>query len=202
MCKRFYILALILSVFFKTELKGQVYNSDNKFKGTVVFYQVIDGDTLPYVNLPELFVVEDFPFKHIGLTDSYWKLKRDVKRAYPFAKIAGLKLKQYNEVLSKLPNEAQKKRFLKIAEAELKKEFEGDLKKLTLKQGRILIKLVDRETGSTSYDLVKDLRGSFSAFMWQSLARLFGSNLKEKYDPQGEDKLIEEIVIKIEKGEL
>jgi hypothetical protein len=69
-----------------------------------------------------------------------------------------------------------------------------------MNQGRILIKLIDRETGNTSYDLVKQLRGSFSAFMWQSLARLFGSNLKSEYDPTGEDRLIEVAIKQIEAG--
>ena len=89
---------------------------------------------------------------------------------------------------------------LPLYSKKLQSEFEGELKKLTIKQGIILVKLIDRETGNTSYELVKQLRGSFSAFLWQSLARLFGSNLKLEYDPYGEDKLIEEIVVMIEQG--
>jgi len=84
----------------------------------------------------------------------------------------------------------------------LKRQFESDLKNLSISQGRILIKLIDRETGNTSYELVKDLRGGFQAFMWQSLARLFGSNLKDQYDAQNEDQLIESIILQIERGEL
>ena len=87
-------------------------------------------------------------------------------------------------------------------EADLKAEFEGELKKLTIKQGIILVKLIDRETGATSYDLIKSLRGSFSAFIWQSMARLFGSNLKLEYDPYGEDYMIEEIVQQLESGQI
>jgi len=82
----------------------------------------------------------------------------------------------------------------------LKKEFEGQLKQLTVKQGRILIKLIDRETGKTSYDLVKQLRGSFSAWMWQGLAKLFGSDLKSEYDAKGEDRMIEVAIAQIENG--
>lgn len=91
---------------------------------------------------------------------------------------------------------------MKQVEQELLVEFEDDLKQLTITQGRILIKLVDRETGSTSYELVKELRGTFSAFFWQTLARLFGSNLKSVYDPYGEDRLIEEIIFLIDRGQL
>ena len=183
---------------------SQVSKNDSlpKFKGTIVYTTIIDGDTIPYVTLKELVVIAERPSNKLFDFDRYGRLKRDVKKAYPYAKIAGKKLKQLNEVLAKLDNESKRKKYLKLAEDELKREFEGDLKKLTLRQGRILIKLIDRETGNSSYNLVKELRGSFSAFMWQSLARLFGSNLKEKYDPNGEDVLIEEIVLKIEKGEI
>ena len=89
---------------------------------------------------------------------------------------------------------------MKQVEKELLDEYEDDLKKLTITQGRILIKLVDRETGATSYELVKELRGSFSAFFWQAFARIFGSTLKAEYDPYGEDRLIEEIVLLIDNG--
>ena len=91
---------------------------------------------------------------------------------------------------------------MKQAEDELKAEFEGDLKKLSFKQGIILIKLVDRETGNTSYELVQELRGNFTAFFWQTFARLFGYNLKVKYDPLGDDKEIEDIVVMIENGQI
>jgi pyruvate dehydrogenase complex dehydrogenase (E1) component len=81
-------------------------------------------------------------------------------------------------------------------------EFEDDLTKLTITQGRLLIKLIDRETGNTSFDLVKELRGSFSAFFWQAIARLFGSNLKSTFDKDGEDKLIDQILVLIDNGQL
>ena len=85
---------------------------------------------------------------------------------------------------------------------ELKSDFERDLKQLTITQGRILIKLIDRETGNTSYALVKELRGSLQAFFWQGLARLFGTNLKTEFDAAGEDAAIESIVQQIERGQL
>ena len=89
---------------------------------------------------------------------------------------------------------------MKVAEKELQSQFGDELKKLSMNQGRILIKLIDRQTGNTSYDLVKQLRGSFSAFMWQGVARLFGSNLKSEYDGSGEDYLIEVAIKQIELG--
>ncbi len=80
------------------------------------------------------------------------------------------------------------------------KKFAPELKRLTIIQGRILIKLIDRETGNTTYELIKKLRGSFSAFMWQSIARLLGDNLKAEYNAKEDDKMIEDIIIRIENG--
>ena len=113
-----------------------------------------------------------------------------------------MQLKFINDSVAHISNERAKKKFIKKTEAELKDQFERDLKKLTVTQGRILIKLIDRETGSTSYALVKELRGGLQAFFWQGLARLFGSNLKSEYKADAEDQLIESIVQQIERGEL
>ena len=101
-----------------------------------------------------------------------------------------------------LKTDKQKKEYIKQVEKEIRNEFEGDLRNLTITQGRILIKLIDRETGNTSYDLVKELRGAFPAIFWQTLARVFGSNLKSRFDAEGEDKLLNEIVVMIENGQL
>ncbi len=93
--------------------------------------------------------------------------------------------------------------YLKKTEKELKEQFEEDLKNLTMNQGRILIRLIDRETGKTTYKVIKDYRGTFSAFVWQSFSLLWGNNLKWKYDPtKGEDMLIEEIIQQIQDGEV
>lgn len=111
-------------------------------------------------------------------------------------------LQDFDDTLRTIESKVKRKKYIKKVEKQLMAEFEGELKKLTIKQGIILIKLIDRETGNTSYDLVKELRGSFSAFLWQSLARLFGSNLKLQYDPNGRDAMIEEIVQLIENGQI
>ena len=124
-----------------------------------------------------------------GLKADYAKL---------IAKLAGEKLRGYEGELAAIDSERKKKKFYKKVEKELKAEFGDELTKLTISQGRILIKLIDRETGDTSYELVSELRGNFSAFFWQGLARIFGHNLKSNYDPEGEDRMIEEIVQRIE----
>jgi hypothetical protein len=97
-------------------------------------------------------------------------------------------------------SEKEQRKLYKRAEEELKAQFGEELKALTVTQGHILLKLVDRETGNPTYNIVKELRGTFVAFFWQNLSRLFGYNLKEKYDPQGKDYDIEMIVQRIENG--
>ena len=92
--------------------------------------------------------------------------------------------------------------YVKLAEAELRAEFEAEVKGLTMSQGKVLVKLIDRETGRSSYSLVKELRGGFNAVLWQGMAKLFGHDLKSRYDADGEDMMIEVIVQRIEKGEL
>ena len=99
-------------------------------------------------------------------------------------------------------NDKERKKIIKQAEKEINEEYGNDLRDLTFSQGKILIKLVYRETGSSSYELVAELRGKFRAFFWQAFARLWGFNLKNEYDPEGEDKEIEFIVQMIEAGQI
>ena len=91
---------------------------------------------------------------------------------------------------------------IKETENKIRTEFEEDVKRLTITQGRILIKLIDRETGNTTYQVLQNVKGNVSAVFWQAIARIFGSNLKSEYDPYGEDELIERIIVMIEAGQL
>ncbi|MEQ8623756.1 MAG: DUF4294 domain-containing protein [Vicingaceae bacterium] len=163
---------------------------------------VIDGDTIPLYRFDPVYIFATPTFKNKQEERRYGKLKRYVVKVYPYAKIAGEMLQYFDDTLATITSEYKRKKYIKSVEEQLMSEFEGELKKLTIKQGIILVKLIDRETGNTSYDLVKELRGSFSAFIWQGLARLFGSNLKLEYDPNGEDSAIEDIVLRIESGQI
>jgi hypothetical protein len=125
-----------------------------------------------------------------------------VKKVYPYAKLAGIKLREYDKQLVNAKNDRDRRRIMRKAEKEINEEFGGELRNLTFTQGKILLKLIDRETGNTSYDLVKELRGGFTAFFYQGFARIWGYNLKSDYDPNGEDELIETIVTLIEHGQL
>ncbi len=166
----------------------------------VVRYKIVGNDTLPYANLDGVEVFDFKVFKNKRRARRNTKLIYNVKKVYPWAKLAGAKLIEYEDILANVKSEHEKRRIMKKVEEEIKEEYGGELKKLTFTQGKILIKLIDRETGDTSYDLVKDFRGGFMAFFYQSFARIFGYNLKVRYDPDGEDHNIEVIVRMIENG--
>lgn len=163
---------------------------------------VVDGDTLWVVELDEVYIYPQRHFKNLRQHRKYTRLILNVKKAYPWAKLAGSVMEDVNNHLLTLATEKEQEEYLKQVEKELLDGYTDDLKKLTVTQGKILIKLVYRETGDTSYKIVEFYRGKLSAFFWQALARLFGSNLKLDYDPYGEDRLIEEIVVQIENGQL
>jgi len=169
-------------------------------KRIVTYARVVDGDTIPYYDLATINVRSTRVFMSEKDKRNFDKLVRNVKKVYPYAKLAGMKLREYNDILAKAPNDGERRRIMKRAEQEIKTQFGGELKNLTFSQGKILIKLLYRETGSSSYALVQELRGKFVAFFYQAFARLFGYNLKVTYDPEGEDKPIEIIVGLIEKG--
>ena len=166
-----------------------------------VFAEVVNGDTIPSIRFQDIYVYAEYSYANRKQYEAWTRTKYNVKKVYPYAILAAAKLKEYDAILAKMPNEKSKKAYMKVVEKELKEEFEDELKDLTMTQGKILLKLIDRETGNTSFELVKDLRGGIQAFMWQSVARLFGSNMKSEYDPEGEDIMIERAIKLIEAGQ-
>ena len=171
-------------------------------KNIIVRQRIVDGDTLPHVNIEEVVVVPPYRFKNKRQVKRYSRLVRNVKVTLPYARKAAAQLQKLNDELATIEGEKARKAFLKEAEKELFDEFEKPLRKLTFSQGRMLIKLIDRETGDTSYALIKEYKGGFTAFFWQSVARVFGSNLKSEYDQAGDDRMIEHIIILIDNGML
>ena len=132
----------------------------------------------------------------------YEKLISNIRKVYPYALIVRTKLEEVDQQLKDIPGDRDKKRYLRDVEKDVFKEYQDDIENMTISQGRLLIKLIDRETQNTSYTLIRDYRGKFSAALWQSVARIFGTNLKEEYDPYGEDELIEAIIREIDAGRL
>ena len=188
------ILLLTFGIFVSSEVFSQSKNY------IVTKAVILEGDTVPFIELREFRILSKRSFKTEKEAKRFAKLIRDVKKAYPYAQVAAIKLNEYNEIISKTKKESDKKKLMKQAESELRSQFEEDIKNLTMTQGKILIKLIDRQTGNTSYEIIEQLRGSLQAFMWNTMSRIFGFNLKAEYDGQGDDKYIEEIVKMIENG--
>ena len=130
----------------------------------------------------------------------YTLLELKVKKVYPIAKVAAIKLAEYNRVYSSFKSEKERRQYVKRIEKELFKEYEEELRTMKVSEGRILIKLLDRQTGSSSYEIIKEFKGGLSAFFWQSVAKLFGHDLKAQYDPAKEDIWIECIIQQIDLG--
>jgi len=170
--------------------------------GYIVQPVITDGDTLLNVPLKVITILPPYQFTSKKEQKNYSRLVLYVKKVYPYSQIVSIQVNEIHEHLNEYQTKKEKSEYIKKKEEELKKEFEGELRKLTFSKGKILIKLIDRETGATTYELVKELKGSLNAFFWQSIARIFGSNLKLEYDAENEDRMIEDIVIRIENGEL
>jgi hypothetical protein len=169
---------------------------------TVPPTQIVDGDTIALIDVTPVVIFPPAAVKTKRESIRYDKLVYNVKKVYPYAKLAGKQLAVYKTMLDTIPTEKARKVFLKKAEKELEKQFGDEIKDLTFSQGKILIKLIYRETGNSTFDIVKELRGGFTAFIWQTMARLFGYDLKTNYDPGGNDQAIEQIVLMIEAGAL
>jgi len=195
--KRVFSVILFLGIFSIAFPQLKLKKDTIKVMQAVVFGK----DTILVSSIPELNIYPKV-FSSRWEQWKYRRLIRNVKAAYPYAKIAGDKLRDLDLRLASMRNERQKRQYTDQVEKQLRAEFEDQLKAMTISQGRILIKLVYRETGNTTYQVVQDVKGNFSAGFWQAVARIFGSNLKTPYSPETdeEDKNIEYIIQLIDMG--
>ena len=161
-----------------------------------------NGESLPEVDIKEVVIIgrpgnsKKFPYQ------KYQRLVYNLKKVYPYSLLVRERLNEINMELDKIPDDKGRKKYLRQLEKDIFGEYEDDVREMTITQGKLLIKLIDRETMNTSYELIKQYRGGLSAAFWQSIARIFGTNLKEDYDPYGEDAIMEIIVQAIESGKL
>ncbi len=148
----------------------------------VLVLEIINGDTIPVVNLQPISVVER-RFKDPADRYAFLKLKRNIIKVYPYAKEAARLMAEIEETTADIEKKRKKKKYLNRLEKDLKVQFEDKLKKLTVSQGKVLMKLVERESGRTTHDMIKDYKSGVSAFFWQQLGKRYGYDLKEGYDP-------------------
>ena len=200
MINKHYILFIIFLLIITLNIKAQDTIKEKKMHFLKAV--IINNDTMPHIDLKEIIVLPPRKFRNRRQRIRYWRLVYNIKKVYPYSKIASRRFIELNDTLLTIKSKRKQKRYIKQVQNELLDRYKDELKKLTITQGRILIKLIDRETDNTSYQIIKEYRGSFSAFFWQSIARFFGENLKTGYNPDDEDKLIEDIVTRIENGQL
>jgi hypothetical protein len=159
-----------------------------------------NGDTMATVQIREIFVYPELRFKNKRAKQNYDKLVRDVKRTLPYAKMVYYTLIETYEYMETLPNDREREKHLKRMEKELFQEYKPELKRLTLTQGKLLIKLIDRECNQSSYNILRAYLGGFRAGFWNIFAGVFGASLKSEYDPKGKDALTERVVVMVERG--
>jgi hypothetical protein len=161
---------------------------------TIKTYLTIDsGKLVPWIVMHDVIIYDTRIFKSQADLDNYRRLRYNVLKVLPYARFAGQTYRKLQRDLAVTADKHKQKELIDTCETQIKNLFNKEIKNLTISQGEILIKLIDRETGNTSYAMVKDMKGGFKAFVYQSVARVFGHDLKEKYDPD-EQKDIEAIL--------
>jgi hypothetical protein len=201
--KRSFVILFLIACFYSLKAQNVVPASDTtRMRYFVLKTATYDGQTYPQVEMHEIRVYAHPTRKNRFDYHKYQRLVYNVKKAYPYALIVRKEMVRVNDLLGDMPNDRDRKEFLRKYEKDILKKYEGDLSNFSISQAKILIKLIDRETQSTSFSLISEYRGDFSAKFWQGIARIFGTNLKSTYDAEGEDYLIEQIICEIEAGRL
>ncbi|GHT14213.1 hypothetical protein AGMMS4956_11640 [Bacteroidia bacterium] len=200
----FLLLTLCVAGSWATEFALE--GSDNHFAHIAQMYYTAtpDGDSVLSIVLKPVFCFSRQKFRSKKAAqryyNQYYRMIYNVKKVYPYAVFIREKLKEMDKDFVTLSTEKERKAYIKRVEKELFAKFEPEVRNMTISQGKILIKLIDRETQRTGYSIIKEMKGGFTAFFWQAVATMFSSSLKMEFDPQKEDKILNEIIILYESG--
>ena len=197
--KRKLFIALFFSFLAAAAYSQQQTTTINGYMVPVCVYK---GDTIPAVQLPNVYIFRPLKFKNEKERREYYRLVRNVKKTLPLASEINRAVIETYEYIETLPDKKAREKHLKLVEKGLKEQYTPIMKKLTFSQGKLLIKLVNRQTDSSSYELVKAFMGPFKAGFYQTFAALFGASLKKEYHPEGEDRLTERVVLLVENGQI
>ncbi|WP_207428687.1 DUF4294 domain-containing protein [Pedobacter sp. SYSU D00535] len=187
---KFLLLFLFFTLFFGFSSQCQE-NFDPKLKGKNDSIRVAVttdeyGNLVPWIPLADVNIYSTRIFQSPQARAQYNRLRYNVLKVLPYAMFARERYARLNQQLAITKDRREQKKLVKACEKEIKDMFNREIKNMTITQGEILIKLIDRETGNSTYDLVKDLKGGFTAFSYQLVAKVFGHNLKQQYDPNQE----------------
>ncbi len=191
-----FIITLFLLLFIShNQLQAQIKSNDT----LQVYAFVVDGDTIPGGRLEDVTVKTRMLEKWRQYWAEWSRLRNAVYVTYPYAKAAGKVMNEINARLVNVTDKKERKAIIKSREKDLKREFASKLTNLSVYQGKVLMKLIYRETGNNCYNIIEEYKGGFTAGFWQTVAIIFGSNLKQNYDPADKDRAIESIVRDVER---
>ena len=173
------------------------------FVPTVKVGKVLEGtDSILYMEMNNVYVFPPVTFSSKKQAQAYMRLVKNVKTVLPIAKEANMIMMETAEYLETLPNKKAKEEHMKRVEQSIMKEYKPRMKKLTYSQGKLLIKLIYRESHSSGYELIQAFLGPMRAGFYQAFAWAFGASLKKEYDAEGIDRLTERVVLMVEAGQL
>ena len=198
------ILKILVVIMAFAVSSFSVYGQSNSAEPALSVVQaiIVGNDTIPFFVLPTYYCYPPLKFKNKKEEQFYWRTVRDVKVVLPYVRHIRKVMEKTNEALMSMPDKASRDAYMKNFEKRIYKENETKFKDLTLNQGKLIIRLLDRETNNTSYELIKAYRGSFSAGFWQVFALVLGADLKTKYGTKEEDTVIERVIVLVEAGQL
>ncbi len=182
-------------IFYSNQSIAQGYSNDTLKLQAIIY----NGDTIPLSVLSNVYVYAQLTVAQKKQIEKYNRLRNAVYVTYPYARKAGLILNDINQKLENISEQNTRKKYINSREKELKKEFTTPLTNLSIYQGKILMKLINRETGNNCYDIIKEYQGGLTARVCQTVAFFFTTNLKQPYDPKEEDLVIERIVQEVQR---
>ena len=202
MKKSIILSCLIFIPFLSDQIFAQLPFQSIPSGDPIVWIEKNEKDTMLMVYLNQIYIFPPEKFKNKKQEKFYLITVRDVKLTLPYAKLIASELNKTNKKLISLPDDKERKKYLSQYEKAVLKQYEPSLKKMNINQGKMLLKLIDRECNQSPYELIKAYRGSLTAFFWQGVARIFGSNLKAEYDGNDKDKIVERIIILVEENRI
>lgn len=197
------VLSMALPAYAQGEGSGEVRLKVQAYKG---HKYIVDeyGDTCRYTFIRDIYVYPPLKFKNKKQEEYYWRTVRDVRKTLPYAKLAFATLCETYEYIQTIPNAKEREKHLKNLEKDIFEQYKPVVKSMTKNQGKVLLKLINRETDQSSYNIVKAFLGSFRAGFWQTFGRFFGMNMKAGFHPEKnkDDAMIDRIATLIEQGAL
>lgn len=193
---KFTVLVFVLMI---SAQKNDVLAQNGQYDTILVSTVIYNGDTMEAKTLSEVYIAKELTQSQLNALAEWTRLRNAIYVTYPYAKRAGAILNDINTKLSGVTEKSLRKDYIKSRESELRKEFTDPLTNLSVYQGRVLMKLINRETGNNCYEIIKEYKGGFTARLYQTVAFFFSSNLKQPYDPTGEDAQIEKIVQEVQR---